>query len=101
MNIHSSNNFRLINEQLTTSGSLNREQLASLKKQGYVKLIDLLPPDNKHALADEKMLVESQGIEYIWIPVAWDAPTEDNYSSFVTALEQTQKQKTHIHCAAN
>jgi protein tyrosine phosphatase (PTP) superfamily phosphohydrolase (DUF442 family) len=101
MNINNSKNFRRITTQLTTSGSVSEEQLACLKSQGYEAVINLLPPDNKHALASEQMLVESQGIDYIQIPVEWDAPTEDNYSAFVAALEQTRQQKTHVHCAAN
>ncbi len=101
MEIRCSNNYRQINDQLTTSGSLNREQLASLQEQDYETLINLLPPDNKHALADEQMLIESQGIEYIHIPVDWSAPTEENYLAFVKAAAYTQDKKTHIHCAAN
>lgn len=100
-NIGDSYNFRNISDHLTTSGSVTREQLASLKSQGYEVLINLLPHDNKHALPEEPELVESQQIEYIRIPVDWNAPTEENYAAFVAAIQNTQQRKTHIHCAAN
>lgn len=100
-NIGDSYNFRKITERLTTSGSVTREQLTSLKSLGYETLINLLPDDNKHALPEERELVESQQIEYIHIPVDWNVPTEENYAVFAAAAQNTGDRKTHIHCAAN
>lgn len=102
MNISQSHNFRKISDNLTTSGSLPIEALVNLAdSQGYQAVINLLPHDNKHTIAEEQTLVESQGMVYIQIPVEWEDPTEENYSDFVTAVNQTKNHKTHIHCAAN
>jgi len=101
MDVTQSYNFRAINRLLTTSGEMTKADLESLKSQGYEAVINLLPNENQHALPEEQEIIESQGIEYVHIPVDWSAPTEENYRSFVKAAADTQNKKTHIHCAAN
>jgi|GEM_PF-6594323 len=92
-NVGNSYNFRTITEQLTTSGSMTKEQLLNLKNQGYEALINLLPNNNRHAVPEERVLVEAQQIKYIHIPVDWTAPTEENYAAFVVAAQDTKDWK--------
>jgi protein tyrosine phosphatase (PTP) superfamily phosphohydrolase (DUF442 family) len=41
------------------------------------------------------------GLEYIHIPVEWDAPNSADFQLFVNVLDTYLEQKIFIHCAAN
>jgi protein tyrosine phosphatase (PTP) superfamily phosphohydrolase (DUF442 family) len=101
MSIEDSYNFRRIDDRLTTSGVVSAEQLAQLGGEGYVCVINLLPADSEYAVADERDLVEGQGIDYVHIPVDFAAPTEADFDAFATAMDAHHDSKVHVHCAAN
>ena len=101
MAIKNSYNFRVVSDQLTTSGVVGSNRLKGLADEGYSLVINLLPDDNEHAVADEKSVVEAQGVEYVYIPVDFFNPTQQEYKLFSTALDRAINQKVHIHCAAN
>src|SRR5262245_11570843 len=101
MDIEASYNFRRINDKLTTSGIVRPEGLKSLGSQGYSVVINLLPDTSEHAVPNERDLVESQGIEYIHIPVDFKQPTERDLAAFCEALDWIVGRKVHIHCTAN
>ena len=44
---------------------------------------------------------ESQGIEYIDIPVDFKQPRPSDFSRFSEALDRVREKKVHAHCAAN
>jgi protein tyrosine phosphatase (PTP) superfamily phosphohydrolase (DUF442 family) len=101
MDIETSYNFRRIDERLTTSGVVPEEGLTTLATQGYEAVINLLPETSEFAVPNERGLVESQGIEYIHIPVDFKHPTQTDFAKFSEALDRVRDKKTHIHCAAN
>lgn len=99
--LEGSYNFRRIDDQLTTSGVVGAQRLAALAESGVEVVIDLLPPDNQYALADEAELVRAQGVEYVNIPVAWEAPTAADYEAFCREMDGIGERRVHVHCAAN
>lgn len=101
MDIETSYNFRRINDRLTTSGLVKTDGLKALATQGYAAVINLLPETYEHAIPGEREIVESQGIEYIYIPVDFKNPTRHNFEEFSAALDQLGDKKVHVHCAAN
>ena len=101
MSIEESRNFRRIHERLTTSGVVSTAQLSDLRAEGYVALINLLPDTDEHAVADEARIVREQGVDYLYIPVAFGAPLHSDLEAFVDALDSLTSKKTHVHCAAN
>ena len=101
MSIEDSYNFRRIHERLTTSGVVSAEQLSGLRVEGYDAVINLLPSSSEHAVANEASIVADQGIDYVHIPVEFDAPTHDDLEQFSAAMEGHQGQTVHVHCAAN
>jgi len=94
-------NFRRIDDQVTTSGVVTAEQLRGLRAGGYDAVIDLLPIGHEHALPGEARLVEDQGLDYVHIPVAFDAPTRADFEAFARAMDAHRGQTIHLHCAAN
>ena len=101
MGIEGSFNFRRISEQLTTSGLPTAEQLGELHDDGYAAVINLLPDHHDYAVADEARIVRDQGLEYIYIPVDFEAPTHADLEAFADAMSARNDQKLHVHCAAN
>ena len=101
MDIEASYNFRRITERLTTSGIVRPDGLRALRAQGYEVVVNLLPDTSEHAIPDERDAVESQGIEYIYIPVDFKQPTSSDFLKFSEALDRVNGKKVHVHCAAN
>lgn len=79
MSIETSRNFRKITEGLTTSGSVDADELKVLGGQGYEAVINLLPDTSDYAVSNERNTVESQGIEYVYIPVDFKQPTSSDF----------------------
>ena len=82
MSIEDAYNFRRINERLTTSGLVTVEQLLDLQRDGYDTVINLLPDSNDRALANESRIVEELGLDYVYIPVDFNAPTRADLDLF-------------------
>jgi len=101
MDIESSYNFRRVDERLTTSGIVTADALGALAAQGYEVVVNLLPDSHRHAVAGEREIVESQGLEYIHIPVDFSRPTREDFEQFSDALDRVLDRKVHVHCAAN
>jgi protein tyrosine phosphatase (PTP) superfamily phosphohydrolase (DUF442 family) len=99
--IDNSYNFRMISDRLTTSGVVGADRLKALALQGYEAVVNLLPDTSEHAVSDERDIVESQRIEYVYIPVDFKTPGRTDFTRFSEALDRLSDRKVHIHCAAN
>ncbi|MDJ0735762.1 MAG: protein tyrosine phosphatase family protein [Nostocaceae cyanobacterium] len=94
-------NFLQLSDKIATSGQPSKEEFSQIKQAKYQVVINLALPDSPDALADEKQIVESQGMEYIHIPVVWENPTMENVKTFFQAMEARVDKRIFIHCAAN
>ncbi len=99
--VEESYNFRRIDDRLTTSGLVSAEQLATLERDGYAAVINLLPDNNERAVHDEADIVADQGLDYVSIPVDFAAPTHADLERFCEAMDGLEGRKVHVHCAAN
>jgi len=100
MSVEDSYNFRRIDDRLTTSGLLSAEQLGDLHHEGYEAVINLMP-DGENSVPDEARIVRDQGLDYVYIPVAFDAPTGADLDAFTDAMDARSDGKVHVHCFAN
>ena len=94
-------NWRVVDGDTSTSGQPSEAELAALAGDGVGVIVNLGPHDNKGALADEPGEVAGLGMEYVYIPVDFDAPTEDDYAAFGAALDARAGQRVHVHCIYN
>lgn len=94
-------NWRRINARLTSSGQPTEDQLADIEKLGVSHVINLGPHHNKGALKDEAGTVASLGMTYIYIPVEFEAPTDQDFVDFRTAIEGLPDARIHVHCIYN
>jgi protein tyrosine phosphatase (PTP) superfamily phosphohydrolase (DUF442 family) len=94
-------NFLRVSDKLLSSGMPTPQQISSLAKHGVQVVINLATPESEGWIADEKELVEAQGILYYHIPVDWDDPTADDLNRFMNILDQHKHLKILVHCGAN
>lgn len=95
-------NYRQIDARLAASGQPDEQELAAIAAAGYTVVINLALHDNpRYSLADEAGTVASLGMQYIHIPVQFDAPSDADLEAFFSAMEQHHHAKVWVHCAAN
>jgi protein tyrosine phosphatase (PTP) superfamily phosphohydrolase (DUF442 family) len=94
-------NFLELSPSITTAGQPTESQLLSIKAAGYQSVINLAPGTHENALANEREIVESLGMEYIHIPVKFDRPTIADFDRFCEVMRSSEDRSVFIHCAAN
>jgi protein tyrosine phosphatase (PTP) superfamily phosphohydrolase (DUF442 family) len=93
--------FLEISDHLGTAGQPGREQFAIIRGAGYEVVINLAMPDSSGALPDEADLVCEAGLEYVHIPVVWEAPTQTDLARFLDVMDRYRGRKVLVHCALN
>ncbi len=94
-------NYQKISDSIATSGQPTKEQFSAIKQSGYQLVVNLALPESTNALPDEKQIIESQGMQYVHIPVVWEKPTIENVNEFFSVMEANSDKKVFVHCAAN
>ncbi len=94
-------NFLPISTHLGTAGQPTPEQFATIRAAGYEVVINLAMPTSTNALPKEAALVREQGMEYVHIPVVWEAPTLTDLERFLAVMDRLQGKKVLVHCALN
>ena len=84
---------------LTTAGQPSDEQFRALAEAGFRRVIFLAFNDHKNALENEDRIARTAGLEFVHIPVAWDAPTKGDFDTFAAVMRATEK--TLVHCEVN
>ena len=90
-----------MDDRLTTSGQPSETQLGALKALGVETVINLGLHSHPQAIADEAGSLAALGIDYIYIPVAFDAPREADFERFCVAMAAAQGNVLHVHCIMN
>jgi protein tyrosine phosphatase (PTP) superfamily phosphohydrolase (DUF442 family) len=94
-------NYIKISDFIATSGQPTKEQFPAIKASGYEVVVNLALPQSINALPDEKLIVESQEMQYVHIPVLWENPTLKNIKDFIDVMNANVEKKVFVHCAAN
>lgn len=95
-------NLRRISPELVTSGQPGEAHFATIAAEGFEVVINLgLHGNPGYSLEDEPGTVQSLGMEYIHIPVQWEAPSPQDLSAFCSAMNRCQGRRIWVHCAAN
>lgn len=94
-------NYLKISPRLASSGQPTTEEFKLIAEEGYQVVINLSMPDSKSAITEEGYLVSSLGMNYVHIPVPFDAPDLLHLSLFSKAMDTFSEQKVWVHCALN
>ena len=93
-------NWLRLSERITTSGALANADPQRLAGIGVERVINLALDDHEDALPEARALMAAAGLEYVHIPVSFDAPSQADYHAFVTVLEADEA-PVHVHCIMN
>ncbi len=88
-------------DRLTSSGQPSEEQLREIAALGVKHIVNLGLHTHERALLDEATSVKKLGMNYIHIPVEFDAPTEDDFDRFCSVMGELAKEPVHVHCIVN
>ncbi|MFO1303397.1 MAG: protein tyrosine phosphatase family protein [Burkholderiales bacterium] len=94
-------NVVMISDRLATSGQPKAASLAELGREGYTKVIYLVPPGAPDAVADEAKILRAQGIEFVVVPIAWERPSDADFDAFAAAMGKADAGKVLVHCQIN
>jgi protein tyrosine phosphatase (PTP) superfamily phosphohydrolase (DUF442 family) len=94
-------NYIQISDLIATSGQPTKEQFPAIKASGCEVVVNLALLESMNALPDEKLIVESQGMQYIHIPVLWENPILENITDFFNVMNANVDKNVFVHCAAN
>ena len=94
-------NYLFYSEKLSSSGMPTAEQMNEVAQADVQVVINLAPHDSPNAIINEPELVNSLGMQYIYIPVNWSTPTKDGLYIFMGAMDASRDKKIHVHCEAN
>lgn len=94
-------NFLEVTPGLATAGQPAEGQFVEVARRGVRLVVNLALPTSDFALPNERRTVEDLGMEYVAIPVPFDAPTVDHFLTFERALRARPDVPTLVHCAMN
>ena len=94
-------NFVKIRDGLLTSGQPTEAQFALVRAADVRRVINLAPHNAENALADEASALAALGMEYTYIPVDFQAPTDADFEAFCSAMQAVGDEPVLVHCAAN
>lgn len=94
-------NFVQISDRVATAGQPTEIQYPAIAAAGYQTVINLALTESANALPDEAAIATELGLEYIHIPVLWEAPTLEKFQDFVNEMNAHADRKIFVHCAAN
>ena len=90
-----------VSPSLITSGQPTPKALAGLGALGFQAVIYLAPSSVPDAVKNERDLLERQGIEFVHIPIPFNAPAEAHVIAVALALERLNNKKVLVHCQIN
>lgn len=94
-------NFRWCAPDLASAGQPRAAEFALVAQAGFEVVVNLALLDADYSVPDECELVRALGMEFIHIPVIWEAPAPQDFQRFCAAMQRCQGRKIFLHCAAN
>lgn len=94
-------NYREYSATLSSSGQPTASQLKSAKAAGFERVVFLAFSDSDGSISNEDRIVEDLGMEYMHVPVDWEAPRSRDFNAFAAAMQSAPKMKTLVHCQVN
>lgn len=99
--LQSIRNFVALGDRVGTAGQPTAEQFRDVRDAGYEAVINLALPTSTHAMPNEREVVTGLGMDYVHIPVSFDAPAVEDAQRFFEAMDACAGRKVFVHCAMN
>jgi uncharacterized protein (TIGR01244 family) len=92
-------NYVVVRPGLAAAGRPSEQGLQQLKAQGFRTVVDLRAP-SEEGLAEEKALLEGQGIRYVHVPVTAASFSAADVDKVQAVLEDSAAAPVLLHCAS-
>jgi uncharacterized protein (TIGR01244 family) len=92
--------YRLVTPGLATGGQPSAETLAKLKELGFKTVVNLRTSGEAPIVAQEKTVVESQGLRYVSIPVTAGTFSSDDAEAVRRILDDEGAAPVLLHCTS-
>lgn len=90
-----------VSDTIATSGQPTAKQFEQIADAGYEYVINLAVCHSEGRLDEEDKIVTNLGMNYIHLPVEFEAPTQENLLDFIEILQALSHKKVWIHCIMN
>ena len=94
-------NYYEYSPRLLSSGQPTREQYPAIAEAGVEAVINLAPVTEPGAYADEGEVAAGLGLDYVHIPIDWEAPSRADLEAFFAAMARFEDKRVLVHCYAN
>lgn len=94
-------NYREYSPVFASSGQPSEAELGALAAADYERIIYIAFSTSGKALEHEDEIVKNLGMDYVHIPVIWDAPTSADFYAFADVMQRFADKKTLLHCQVN
>jgi protein tyrosine phosphatase (PTP) superfamily phosphohydrolase (DUF442 family) len=94
-------NYIRISDSIASSGQPKELEFKDIAQAGFEVVINLAMPDSENAIPEEEQIVTTQKMQYIHIPVPFEAPTSEHLKEFITIMKPFKDKKVWVHCVVN
>ncbi|NKB60889.1 MAG: phosphatase [Gammaproteobacteria bacterium] len=94
-------NFVQLTDKLGTAGQPEASQFELIADAGFEAVINLALPEHEDSIDSEGAIVTGLGMDYIHIPVHFDAPTPEQLRKFCAILKGYGDSPVFVHCIMN
>ena len=94
-------NYKEYTPGFASAGQPTEEQLQAVSDAGFDQVVYIAMSNSRSAVVGEDAIVKELGMDYVHIPVIWDAPTTADFYAFASIMQREPDAKTLLHCAAN
>jgi len=95
------NGFKDYSVTFSSSGQPTEEQMGMLKEAGFERVIYIAFSNSRNAVGAEDAIIKELGMDYVHIPVIWNAPAKADFYAFADVMNRESDRKTLLHCQVN
>ena len=86
-------NYKEYSPIFSSAGQPSKEQLELLKAEGFERVAYIAFSNSRGAVAEEDAIVKELGMDYVQVPVIWDAPAKSDFYAFAGAMQREPGRK--------
>ncbi len=94
-------NYIPVSDRIASSGQPDEMQFKEIAQAGYEVVINLAMPNSENAIPEEGYIVTARKMQYIHIPVPFEAPALEHLNDFISIMQAYEDKKVWVHCVVN
>lgn len=91
--------YRVLGPRLAAAGQPTPQALARLDEMGFRTVVNLRT--EKEGAAEERAVVEAQGLRYVWVPVTAESFSSADVDAVRKVLDDPSSGPVLLHCASS